>query len=569
MKQQIFILGLSVLCALGVNAQYDQTIISVGDRALTVDQAYKISDLPSTIDSVYESRELDYMLVPRQVEVNYEPKEIKAARLKVVEPLTKLYRGYVKAGIGTYTTPLLDIHFNSIRNRDWAYGIDANHLSSQGGVKDVGDNSYGDTHFGGWAKRYINKHTVEAGLGYDLNKIHYYGFDPADLDIDAKDYQQKYNTIQGHARLMSHYKDSAKVQHSVGLNIRNMTALTDASETNILFTAHAAKTIEDYRFALGMDLDVNTFKEGSIKQFLLSETQDGAVTELETQKGTIFRLEPSIHARKNDLTADIGLGIAFDTGTDKTSAHLYPQAYLSYSLFDDLFTPYAGLTGSLKRNSFYDLVQENPFIHNSNGLRNTSKDLELYGGIRGTIFDNLAFNVRVSVEDYDDHPFYVNDTIFSAENKFTVFYDDLRIVRMAGELTYAYDKNLTLGARLEILSNKAENFEEAFNLPGMRFTLDGRYDLDDTFVVKATIFAAGKRYGGAMQAQEGDEVVAGNLYTVPLRAYVDASFGVEYRYTKRISAFLDINNVSGGRYPRWNQYRVQPALIMGGLTYSF
>ena len=569
MKQYIFIIALSVLSLVEAQAQYDQTIISVGDRALTVDQAFKISDLPSTIDSVYESRELDYILVPRQVEVNYEPKEIKAAKLKVLEPLTKLYRGYVKGGVGTYTTPLLDVHFNSIRNRDWAYGIDVNHLSSQGGIKDAGDNSYGDTHFGGWAKRYVNKHTVEAGLAYDLNKIHYYGFDPGDLDIKAKDYEQKYNTIQGHVEVLSHYKDSAKVQHRIGLNIRNMSALSDANESSVVFSADASKTIEDYRFGLGMELDVNTFKEGSIKEFVLSETQDGLVTELETQKGNIFRLNPTIHARKKDLTADIGLGIVFDSSPDKNVVHLYPQAYLSYSLFDDLFTPYAGLTGTLKRNSFYSLAQENPFIHNSNGLRNTSKDLELYGGIRGTIFDNLAFNVRASIEDYDDYAFFVNDTIFSVENKFTVFYDDLKVVRIAGELTYEFDENLTLGGRLEIMSNNTENFSEAFNLPNMRFTLDGRYDLDDTFVVKAQVFAAGKRYGASMMPQEGDNVIDGDLSVVKLGAYVDMSLGVEYRYTKRISAFLDINNLTGGRYQRWNQYRVQPALIMGGLTYSF
>ncbi len=569
MKKRTFIIALSVFSVIGIDAQYDQTIISVGDRALTVDQAFKISDLPSTIDTVYVSRALDYVLMPRQVEVNYEPKEIKAAKLKVTEPLTKLYRGYIKGGIGTYTTPLLDVHFNSIRNRDWAYGIDVNHLSSQGGINDAGDNSYGDTHFGGWAKRYIDKHTVEGGLGYDMNKVHYYGFDPGDLDIDDEDYKQSYKTIKGRVEVLSHYKDSAKVQHKAALHIRNMQALTDVSETNVLLTANAAKTIEDYRFGLRMDLDVNSFDEGSIKQFKRSENQDGDVTELDTQKGTIFRLEPTIHARKKDLTADIGLGIAYDSGTDKNTVHIYPQAYLSYSLFDDLFTPYAGLTGSLKRNSFYDLVQENPFIHNSNGLRNTSKDLELYGGIRGTIFDNLAFNAKISVEDYSDQAFYINDTIFSVENKFTVFYDDLRVVRIAGELTYEYDENLTLGGRLEIMSNTAENFEEAFNLPGMRFTFDGRYDLDDTFVVKAQIFAAGKRYGGTMMPQEGDEVVADQLYSVDLRGYVDMSLGVEYRYTKRISAFLDFNNITGGRYPRWNQYRVQPALILGGLTYSF
>lgn len=552
-------------------AQYDQTIVSVGDRALTVDQANKLSELPSTIDSVYQSRELEYQLMPRQVEVAYEPKPIKAAKLKVTEPLTKLYRGYVKAGIGTYTTPLLDIHFNSIRNRDWAYGIDVSHLSSHGGINDAGDNAYAQNHFGGWVKRYVKKHTLEGGLSYDLDRNHYYGFDPAELDIDADSYLQKYNTLRGHLEVMSHYKDSSKVQHSARLDIRNTQADIDAAESNVLLSGTAAKTIEDYRFALGASLDVNSFKEGGIIPFFPSDSMSTEVVDeaVGRQRGTIFRLEPSIHARKKDLTADIGLGIAFDSGGEENSVHLYPQAYLSYSLFDDLFTPYAGLTGSLQRNSFLSLAEENPFIMNKVALLNTSKDLEFYGGIRGTILDNLTFNARVSVEDYDDMPFFINDTVYSVENKFAVYYDDLQVLRIAGELTYKHDEHLTLGGRLEIMTNSTENFEDAFNMPGLRLTLDGRYDLDDTFVVKSQVFMNGKRYGGTMQPQEGDEVVPGKIYSVELPAYVDMSLGVEYRYTKRISAFLDINNITGGRYARWNKYRVQPALILGGLTYSF
>ncbi len=571
MKKTLFIIGLS-LSSIMAQAQYDQEIISVGDRTLTVDAAFKISDLPSTIDTVYESRTLDYMLMPRQIEVNYEPKEIKAAKLKVIEPLTKLYRGYAKAGIGLYTTPLVEVKYNSLRNRDWVYGIGLRHFSSQGGLKDVADNAFGQNHFGGWARKYVNKHTIEGGIGYDLDKIHYYGFDPGDLDIDREDYEQTYGTIQGHLELKSHYRDSAKVQHTAYVNLRNMTADIDASETNFRIGGEAAKTIDDYRFGLGMELDVNSFSPGGLKPFYISESQDSAAVFPDDQKNTVFRLDPSIHARKGDLTADVGLGFAVDVSDAQESEtiwHIYPQAYLSYSLFDDLFTPYAGITGSLQRNSYHSFVQENPFLHNALGVVNTSKDLEIYGGIRGTIFDNLAFNAKVSVEDYDDYAYFVNDTIFSAENKFGVAYDNLRVLRLAGELTYVHDERLTLGGRLEIASNSPDKLDEAFNLPSVSFTLDGRYDLDDQFVVKTQIFTAGKRQGATMIAQEGDEVIAGKLYSVPLKGYVDMSMGVEYRYTKRISAFLDINNLTGGRYKRWHNYPTQSVLVMGGLTYSF
>ncbi|NND93606.1 MAG: hypothetical protein HKN45_02010 [Flavobacteriales bacterium] len=568
MRKALFIIG-ACITTVFADAQYDQEIISIGDRTLTVDAAYKISDLPKTIDTVYVSRDLDYLLIPRQIEVNYEPKEIKPAKLKVTEPLSKLYRGYAKAGVGVFTSPLFEVKYNSIRDRDWAYGVNLRHFSSQGGLKDVADNAYGENHFGAWVKRYVNKHTIEGGLGYDLDRIHYYGFDPGDMDIEREDYRQTYKTFKGHIEVLSHYKDSAKIQHRGFFNLRSTKADIDVVENNFVLGGDVAKTIEDYRFALGMELDVNYFDQGSIRPFYIAESQDSSAIDLADFNNTIFRLEPSIHARKNDLTADIGLGIAVDGAEPKTILHLYPQAYLSYSLFDDLFTPYAGLTGSLSRNSFYSLTQENPFIHNANVLMNTSKDLEIFGGIRGTIFDNLAFNAKISVETYDDFAFFVNDTLVSAENKFAVLYDDLRVVRIAGELTYVHDERLTLGGRLEFATNKADDFDEAFNLPSVQFTFDGRYDLDDQFVVKLQVFAVGKRFGGTMIPQEGDEVELGKFYTVPLRSYVDGSLGIEYRYTKRISAFLDINNLTGGRYPRWHNYPVQAGMVIGGLTYSF
>ncbi|MBK9759407.1 MAG: hypothetical protein IPO90_05415 [Flavobacteriales bacterium] len=47
------------------------------------------------------------------------------------------------------------------------------------------------------------------------------------------------------------------------------------------------------------------------------------------------------------------------------------------------------------------------------------------------------------------------------------------------------------------------------------------------------------------------------------------TFGVEYRYTKRLSLFFDASNLSASKYERWNRYPVQRTLFMGGATYAF
>jgi hypothetical protein len=44
---------------------------------------------------------------------------------------------------------------------------------------------------------------------------------------------------------------------------------------------------------------------------------------------------------------------------------------------------------------------------------------------------------------------------------------------------------------------------------------------------------------------------------------------VEYRYSKRISAFIQLNNIASQRYQRWYNYPVQPIQVMGGVTARF
>ena len=555
----------------GAMAQYNQEIISVGDRTLTVEKAFKIDELPTLLDSVPVPVDIKYTLIPRQMEVTYTPKQIKAANLKLQDPLTKLYRGYAKAGIGLYVTPILDFRYNSIRNRDWDYGIYGNHFSSQGGVPKLAESAFAQNRFGGFAKKYIDKHTIEAGLSYDRDAVHYYGFDLGDLKVDKDSYKQHFNTFGGHVELESHYSDSTKVQHKVRLDYRSMSDNFKSKEGNFVLTADGAKTIEDYRFSLRFQVDANSLSIGQANTLFADTTFTLPEIADPTTKGGIVRFEPNIHAKKNDLTADIGLGFAIETGDPDAAFHIYPRAYVSYSLFDDLFTPYAGITGQLERNSYYSLSQENPFISHFNKLRNTSTNYVLYGGIRGTIMDNIGFNAKFSYTDYSDMPLFTNDIFLSAENRFNVVYEDLTESRIMGELTYVHDKRLTVIGRMDLIKYNTSRQLRAWNLPSTQFTLDARYDLDDRIVVKLQVFTQGKRYGyGTKRLGVLDPLTDfSDAEPIELRAFVDGSLGLEYRYTKRISAFIELNNLSGRRYQRFYRYPVQSVMVLGGLTYSF
>jgi len=85
------------------------------------------------------------------------------------------------------------------------------------------------------------------------------------------------------------------------------------------------------------------------------------------------------------------------------------------------------------------------------------------------------------------------------------------------------------------------------------------------------MFAQGRRYARATKRTGilSPESDLSELQPIAMRAFVDGSLALEYRYTKRISAFIEMNNFSGGRYQRFYRYPIQSVMLLGGLTYSF
>ena len=60
---------------------------------------------------------------------------------------------------------------------------------------------------------------------------------------------------------------------------------------------------------------------------------------------------------------------------------------------------------------------------------------------------------------------------------------------------------------------------------------------------------------------------AGNL--VNQNMFADLNFSADYRFSKRFSVFLEMNNILGYRYYRWYNYQQRPFDIKGGLTFAF
>ena len=537
----------------------------------TINAVQKIDLRPESIDTVLPVTPMTYTMLPVKADVPVRVDSIEAAKLNIQLSQQKLYKGFVKAGFGLYTTPLFEVYYDQIRNKKNSYGIHVKHMSSNGGLSDVGPSDYSFNNVDGFYNAYLKHHDVEGRITYDRRRVSYYGYTSSDslenrilltpnVPDDAR--KQVYNDIGFAVRLKSLYKDSTKLAHNVGLNVYNYKNLTGSSETNLKLDAD-----------LGMEMGTETYG-GSIliDNNAYRAVLGGSLEDVRTN-GTLLGISPFVSTKGDKYTVKVGAGMFLDS-QGSTTFHFFPQAYLDYSLFGDILVPYVGVDGRRIRNSFRSLTRENPWLSGAPALANSSLMYDLYGGLRGSFSSDIGFDVRISQSRMKNRPLYVNNS-YSIDSttfgdRFAIAYDEVGQLDISGEVTYSHGEHIDVTGRIDVFTYTTEDQAEAWNLPPYQLSLGARYDFRDKLIVKVEALFMGARKA---QVILPDPVIFSEqpppTLTVDLDGFLDLYLGVEYRYTKRLSLFFDASNLSASKYERWNRYPVQRTLFMGGATYAF
>lgn len=549
--------------------QFDETQIVTGVRENAVKNALKIGDIPQLVDTVVKSEDIRYESIAARAETEYHIDTIQAAQLRLRRTLDRLYKGSIKGGIGLYTTPFAEFRYNSERSRNMAYGVLAKHFSSNGGINDVAKNSYSDNEVDVWGRRFFRQHEGSIGAKYERNMVHYYGFNPEDIDYSSADIRQVYNYMEGRANWRSYYRDSTKLNHNIDARYYHYASAFNARENNVLISANLIKFINNDLYTLDASIDYNNYNRMTNVEFPYISEQTGSqsVAEERVTNNAIVKLRPQIVKQGKRWHALIGIGI-YSEMSNTARFHFYPDVEVKYSFFDDMLVPYAGLTGRLERNSYQSLTQQNPFLLGDVTLFNSSVDYELYGGFRGKLSRAVSFNVGLKHNRTRDFAFMVNDMIFSNENRFDLIYDRVDQVRLFGELTFLRHEKLLLTARGSYTSFTMREQEEAWHLPNLRLDFTGDYNLGKKLFVRLGIHAEDDRLARTLFDVQGAEP-SGDAFAVKLKGFVDADLGFEYRYTSRLSAYIEARNLFAARYERWYRFPVQRFLLMGGFSFAF
>ncbi len=232
-------IGVALFMSFLSNNSFSQTrsldsniVISIGEYRPTVADANKINENPVVVDSTQKLPVKGYSISSQKINTGFDVTPIPAAQM-VGEPLTKLYNALVKLGFGNYTTPYAEVWYNSLRSKDYAYGVRMKHLSSSATLKDFGFSGFSDNEINLYGKKFLKEHTLFGNFDYARNVVHFYGYDANLQDLSKDATVQRFNYFSANANLSSHYTNDSRYNHEVNLNYYNLADLYKASENNI------------------------------------------------------------------------------------------------------------------------------------------------------------------------------------------------------------------------------------------------------------------------------------------------------------------------------------------------
>ena len=528
----------------------DTMFIKIKAFVPTIADAYKINDMPVVKDSVPPAPQLSYGINSKKVFTPFTVNPLKSAKMGL-ESLPKLYSTLVKIGGGNYNTPYAEVFFNNLRSKDISYGARLKHLSSKADYEGYGFGGFSDNEVGLYGKKFLRKHTLSSNLDYDRDVVHYYGYDTSIAHITENPLatKQRYSNFKGNVSLESHYNDSIHTNYLVNLKYSNLTDFYQTSEHNI--------------FASG---DVSGYYEKQLIHIPISVDFYNNRSQVDSVNSVIVALTPYILSSGDKWSTRIGMGIAVEGNQQDRSRFLfYPNIDFNYNVLENIIVPYAGLSGGLKKNSLKTLTDENPFLVPDPDLQNTNTKWEMYGGVKGSISKNVSYNTRASFSRVQDMYFFVNDDTNFFKKGFNTLYDDASILNLHGELQFQNSEKIKVIAKGDYNKYDMKSELKPWQKPLWQAGLTVNYNLKNKIIATADIFLYGKRNARILKTDSLGSVFA----STEMKPIVDANIGLEYRYSKKLSAFIKFNNLGFRRYMYWNDYPTQKFNFLAGVTMVF
>lgn len=472
-----------------------------------------------------------YNFLSHRIDSSLKVNAIQTEKMKN-ESIAKLYKTYIRVGGGNYRTSYFEAWANNLRSKEWILGAHLRHQAQVGSIENM---AYSDNTIDMYAKRLYAKQSLGISMLYDRDVNHFYGYDHAITKFKAKDVRQNFNLFGLQSELKSNAQDFNSLAYTGNFEFYTASDKFNAKENR--FGISGMAKYKEYQAKMG--IDVSNFSDSL------------------TNKNNLFYVEPSIHLKQSNINIQLGFS-AYQEFGENSLFHIYPKVEANYKINEIDAIAYAGLNGRIKKNSFRDFYAQNPFLGTDIKILNTNEKVNLYAGLRGKIDLKNTYQLNVNYKSVSREVYFVanNDVVRS----YKVVYDGPSSSETNINLNYSHQSSekFKIYSSFDYYIYKTDTIREAWNKPTSIFRLGTNYNIANKFLIDAQLYSYSK-----MKTQEANGTI-GNI-----KGGVDLNLGIDYRYSKIISVYLNLNNVLNYKREQFNYYSGLGFQAMLGASFRF
>lgn len=485
---------------------------------------------------------LNYQIPVKEVSLPYQPGTLKPVALSIDSTLAWKNSQYIKIGAGNNHLPYAQAGFSFGDINTSFFNAYGEVFASKGRLHfqkhNMTDVSLRGGHMLG------EQHQVTARVGFKGEDYFLYGYRPDIYDFSKRALRQQFQTLDAEVGL--HNTDPTEYGLSYQPTLRMVSFHhknedSSAREQNLIFKLPIQKTFgKSFGINLGLTADLTNYKpEGK-----------------STIKNNLFQVAPSLLLKTPNVSINAGILPSWDNKL----FHMLPNIMADFTTNDKQFTFQAGWIGYFNKGSMQRFSTINPWIAQPEELLNT-RVVEFYGGFKGVLAQHFTYNAKLAYQRQFNVNLFVNDQREvngqRVGNTFqTVYAPEINVVQLHGEIGYNKGEKFTFNSGVTYNNfTYVEGQTRAWGLFPLELNANMRWKvIDDLYFKTDFIGWDGPAYRDVTDggARKGD------------KAY-DLSAGLEFKVTRSIDLWLQMNNILNNRYERWNQYQVYGFNVLGGV----
>jgi hypothetical protein len=586
-KRNLIIPVLIIVSLLPVNAQIKKQETGL-KREVTLYNPYKPSlpesqkrsYLPDINDTSKVRPDFRYDVYTTPFLPEYTISPIKAASL-LPDPLPKLYKGFVNLGMGNYLTPLAEISLTNERSKKGTIGFYGRHFSSNGNLQlDNGKDvfaGYMDNDVSLFGNKFFKNNVFKSSVDF-CQKVRYaYGYSPTmteyynpflmDFTPGKNEIRMRYNNLGAKASLSSLNLDSADFSYKFDAYYNYFFNQKNLFQHGAGFSGMMSKSYEGLYVGSGLNYDYVRLPDSL----------------LATAK-YIASISPFIKKSSDQWSFKLGIEALLDKNMTATARfHAYPDINFSLNVVPSYISFFAGLSGKLERNEPSSIISQNPYLIRDGSLfklPHTSHDIIISSGLRGNTGLGGTYLVSASYSVISNMLFYSNIVtsdsvkVTARGSYFSALTDDVELLNVHAEMSGPINDKISFIGSANLYQYTLSRFQYAWDKPGWDTKIGLKYNLRDKIIAGIEISAQGKRrelVNGNLPGPFSDPtipMIPNQKVIIEMPAHLNLNLSAEYRYSKILSFWTKLNNISYNRYYEWAFYPTQGFLLMLGFTYS-